>query len=214
MVSVTPTTGMLRRLGVSLRLGGDGGNGLLVVYQDLDLPLLDLVFRFHDSVRGRVVSLRDCLLELERREDFQSQGDCLIEKDGLGEADRGARLPAGHLGHLLPDVCQGLLENPFVPDKHGGALGKELLEAARDGVRDCPHVVDVVPDVLVVRQLVRGDVEALQNDTRRRSARPTAACPSSRRSRRRSRSRGPPPRSLLRRPRWTRTRGGRRSGPT
>ncbi len=62
-----------RGLRVLLRLGGDVGNGLLVVDEDADLLSLDLVFSLHHGVRRRIVSLRDGLLELERSQDLQAQ---------------------------------------------------------------------------------------------------------------------------------------------
>ncbi len=62
--------------------------------------------------------------------------------------------------------AEGFLESTVVLREQGGALRQELLEAARDGKRDGLHVVHVVPHVLVVGQLLHGEVEAFQDDPR------------------------------------------------
>ena len=99
-----------RRLCVVLQPRRDGGDGLLVVDQHLDLLALDLVLRRHHRVRGRVVALCNGFLELERRKHLQPHRVGLVEKDRLGQADGGAPPLVPDLRHLLAHAREGRAE--------------------------------------------------------------------------------------------------------
>ncbi len=187
MVSVTGYDRYARRLRLFLEFRGYGRNGLLIVDQYLDLFPLHLIFRSNDRVGGRIIPLGNRLLELERRQDDQPERLCLIEEYCFGQSDGGSAPPGPDVRHLLAHLHQRLLKVLEVPRKESRVRRGELLEGTGNRLRDPLHVVEVVPHMLIVGKLVAGNIVCLQQDTLAAAATLRAACPSSRRSRRRSR---------------------------